>query len=66
MNFSTITEKLKKLKSLWHKQGAQRISKYLYQRTVSRCTEKIYYQKWIAKNRLTKEDTANAHKQVEQ
>jgi glycosyltransferase involved in cell wall biosynthesis len=58
--------KFKKLKHLWQKQGTVRLFRYLYQRTTSNIKLKIGYQQWIAKNRLTAQDIADAKEQITQ
>lgn len=65
-NFTAITKKLNKLKCIWQERGTQGLSKFLYQRIIFKFQNQIYYQIWIAKNRLTQQDIVVADQQISQ
>lgn len=62
--FEYKLNKLDKLKQIWQNQGTRGLLRFLYQRIISRFRSRRVYQNWIAKNHLTKQDIAFAHKQM--
>ncbi|MEB3180137.1 MAG: glycosyltransferase family 2 protein [Nostocaceae cyanobacterium] len=66
MNIININQKLNKIKHVWQEQGASATLRFLYHKLNRKLNSGAEYQEWIAKNRLTQQDIASAHKQIEQ
>ncbi len=66
MNLSTIKEKLNQFKRICQERGTQGTGIFVYKSIKAKLTKRINYQKWIAKNNLSRRDIASARQQVSQ
>lgn len=62
----SLKKKIQTIYRIWRELGTQRLLRFLYQRLSFEFQMRRDYQEWIAKNRLTKQYIAAAHKQIAQ
>ncbi|MBW4691427.1 MAG: glycosyltransferase family 2 protein [Lyngbya sp. HA4199-MV5] len=61
-----VSKKLGKLVKVWRERNTLGLLKFLYRRSLEKIRGRISYQKWIARDRLTKTDLAAAQRAIEQ
>ncbi|MBW4473361.1 MAG: glycosyltransferase family 2 protein [Stenomitos rutilans HA7619-LM2] len=61
-----VSKKLGKLVKVWQERNTLGLLKFLYRRSLEKVRGRVSYQKWIARDRLTKQDIVAAQRAIEQ